>query len=69
MTQQHPDQKYILGLISGDPEILDEIYQKYSKAIFKLVRDNNGSTQDAQDVIQESLIIVYKKARDKNFKL
>ena len=70
MTQaQHPDHIYIEGIASNNSKILEEIYQKYSKAILKLVTNNNGTVDDAKDVIQESLIIIYKKAQDQEFKL
>jgi RNA polymerase sigma factor (sigma-70 family) len=65
----HPDYKYIQGIASSDSKVLDEIYIKYSKAILKLVVDNNGTTDDAKDVIQESLIIIYKKAKKGDFQL
>lgn len=65
----HPDYIYIKGIASSDSKILEEIYEKYSKAIIKLVLDNNGTIDDAQDVIQESLIIIFKKAKKGDFQL
>jgi RNA polymerase sigma factor (sigma-70 family) len=65
----HPDHVYIEGIASNNSKILEEIYQKYSKAIIKLVMDSNGTIDDAKDVIQESLIIIYKKSQDKDFQL
>lgn len=61
--KHHADQRYITGIAAGDAQILDEIYVNYSKAIFKLVQKNNGTLEDAKDVIQESLIVIYKKAK------
>jgi RNA polymerase sigma factor (sigma-70 family) len=69
MQTKHPDYIYIEGIASSDSKILDIIYKKYSKAILKLVLDNNGTLEDAKDVIQESLIIIYKKTKDKEFQL
>ena len=66
---QHSDHIYIQGIASSNSKILEEIYQKYSKAIIKLVKENNGTSEDAKDVIQESLIIIYKKAQDEDFQL
>ncbi|MGB0839363.1 MAG: RNA polymerase sigma factor [Chitinophagales bacterium] len=64
--QEHPDQRLIHGIVKGDAKILEEIYSKYSSAIFKLVKQNNGTKEDARDVIQDGLIIVFKKARNDN---
>lgn len=69
LQQKRSDNKYIQGILSNDSKIVEEIYQKYSKAIIKLVVDNNGTLDDAKDVIQEGLIIIFKKARDKDFQL
>lgn len=69
VKSQHPDSIYVRGIASGDSKILEEIYQKYSKPILKFVRNNNGTLDDAKDVIQESLIIIFKKAQNEDFKL
>lgn len=68
-TEQHADQFYIDGLIKGDTTILTKIYEKYSSAIFKFVQQNSGTIDDAKDVIQESLIVIYKKVKHTDFEL
>jgi len=69
LQRKDSDYKYIKGILYNDTKILEDIYIKYSKAIVKFVLKNNGTTEDAKDVIQESLIIIFKKARDKDFQL
>ncbi len=66
---EHKDQKYLEGIKNGDSKILEEIYVNYAPAILKLVKQNNGTAEDARDVIQESLIIVLKKVRNSDLKL
>jgi RNA polymerase sigma factor (sigma-70 family) len=63
------DLRYIKGVLKGDSKILEEIYEKYGAAIFKMVTNNKGTTDDVQDVIQEAIIIVYKNVKKKDFKL
>lgn len=65
----HADQRLIEGIAKGDYKILEEIYSKYSTAILKMVREKNGTPDDAKDVMQEGLIIIYKKSRDADFTL
>ena len=60
---------YIQGLITGDERILKEIYSKYSLAITEFVQRYNGTREDARDVMQEGLIIVYKKVQQPDFTL
>ena len=70
MVQKHSkDYKYIKGLLQNDYQIIEEIYAKYSKAIVKLVCQNKGTKDDAKDVIQESLVIIYQKAKKSDFTL
>ena len=52
------------GLKSNDSEVLNFIYRKYFPEIRFFVIKNSGSDEDAQDVFQEAIIIIYKKLRD-----
>lgn len=69
LQKKRTNDRYIQGIRSNDTTILEEIYQKYSQAIIKLVTDNNGTIDDARDVIQESLIVIFKKTKDEDFQL
>lgn len=52
------------GLKTNDNEVLNFIYRKYFPEIRFFVIKNSGSDEDAQDVFQEAIIIIYKKLRD-----
>jgi len=67
--KQHKDYRYIEGLMQHNYQVVEEIYAKHSKAIVKLVCQNSGTKDDAKDVIQESLIIIYQKAKQIDFNL
>lgn len=41
----------------------------YFPVVTKMVLKNNGSKQDAEDIYQEALIILFRKVQDKNFVL
>jgi RNA polymerase sigma factor (sigma-70 family) len=43
--------------------------QKSYTPIYKFVIANNGQKQDAEDVFQDALVILYNKTTDPNFKL
>lgn len=66
---KHPDHKYIEALINNDTRILNELYQKYTGKIVHFITKNNGDYDDAQDVIQETLITIYNQAKEKDFVL
>ena len=51
------DDAKILDLMkNGDDDALVMIYQQNRKAIVSLVIKNNGSSDDAEDVLQDSVI-------------
>jgi RNA polymerase sigma factor (sigma-70 family) len=65
----HQDQKYIIALLNNDGRVLNELYTKYSGKIVGYVTKNNGTFDDAQDVIQETLITIYHQAKEKGLVL
>ncbi len=65
----HSDHKYIEALVKNDTRILNELYQKYSGKIVSFIIKNNGDYDDAQDVIQETLITIFNQAKERGFVL
>jgi len=63
------DNDFIEGLRIGDESVLKALYKKYYNLVLKLVVSNNGSSEAAQDVYQETIIILYEKCKDPEFKL
>jgi RNA polymerase sigma factor (sigma-70 family) len=67
--ESHADQRYIEALLTNDHKILTEIYRKFSAKVISYIHKNNGDSEDAADVIQETLITIYQQAREKNLVL
>ncbi len=65
--KQHSDHKYIIALLNNDNRVLNELYQKFSNKIVRYIINNSGNYDDAQDVIQETLITIYRQAKEKKF--
>ena len=63
----HADHKYIIALLNNDNRVLGELYQKYSPKIVGYITKNSGTYDDAQDIIQETLITIFHQAKEKNF--
>jgi RNA polymerase sigma factor (sigma-70 family) len=58
----------ILDLIrKGDEEALVTLYDSNRRPIVTLVMRNNGSADDAEDVLQESLIVLWERVRAGKF--
>lgn len=54
---------FINGLLQKESKVLREIYQEYFPAILKHVKSNNGRIEDAEDIFQDSLVILYRQAK------
>lgn len=59
----------IEGIRNQDKKTLQFIYAKYFPTIKRFIIDNQGSEQDAKDVFQEAIIIIYRKIKDGTFDL
>ncbi len=68
-TPKESDLRYLKGILKGNSKVLEEIYEKYGAAVFKMVTTNNGTINDVKDVMQESIIIIYKNTKKDSFKL
>lgn len=62
-------QEYIEGIKRGDPDIVKGIYEKYHPAIVHMVETKFGTKEDANDVFQEGLVLIYQKTQNPDFKL
>jgi len=63
------DQALIDKIREGNGEALRHLYKKYYPVILRLITQNSGDEEDAEDIYQEALIVLYEKAKDPDFKL
>jgi RNA polymerase sigma factor (sigma-70 family) len=63
------ENEIILGLRNNDSKILRVIYKKSFPSILKYILTNSGSEEEARDVFQESMIVLYRNAQKENFEL
>ena len=63
------DNELLVGLLNGSKETLDKFYKAFFPMILQLVVMNNGSEDDAKDVFQEAVIVIYNKVKSGNFEL
>ncbi|PKH50686.1 sigma-70 family RNA polymerase sigma factor [Tenacibaculum sp. Bg11-29] len=71
MSQQkiHKDQKYIDGLAQNNSFIIQSIYDNFAPKIIHYIKNNNGNSANAQDIIQEVLTTIYQQATIKKLQL
>ena len=64
------DEKALLqGLARSDKKAIEIIYRENYNMVRSLVINNSGSTDDAKDIFQEAMIILYEKVRSGTFEL
>lgn len=66
---ENQDLPYIRAILNNDSVLLEEIYRKFLPALFGMIRRNGGSFEDAKDVFQESLVVVFHHAARPGFQL
>ena len=66
-----PTEEIILlqRLAQNDRQAAESIYKQHFNMIQSLIINNNGSFDDARDIFQEAVIVLYEKARSGTFEL
>lgn len=64
------DEKVLLeGLAASNSKAIETIYQENFNTVQALIINNNGSADDAKDIFQEAIIVLYEKVRTGSFEL
>lgn len=58
------DWEYLNGLKTKDPAAMRQVYREFYPSVLSYVLQNSGSDEDADDLFQETLIIIYKQVRE-----
>jgi RNA polymerase sigma factor (sigma-70 family) len=66
---QFTDSQFIDGLRSGDNGTLNALYKKYYNIVLKFIVNNSGTEEAAQDIYQETIIVLYENAQKPAFEL
>ena len=63
------DSEVILGILNNSESALKRLYIAYFPMILQLIINNNGDEDDAKDIYQEAIIVLYNKVKAGNFEL
>ncbi|GAB3319215.1 hypothetical protein GCM10027299_11550 [Larkinella ripae] len=55
------DDQLLAGLANGSDAVLEELYRRYFPMVLHLILNNSGTEDDAKDIYQETLIVLYEK--------
>ena len=63
------DREVVLGILNNSEEVLNKLYRGYFPMVLQFILNNNGDEDDAKDVYQEAIIVLYNKIKSGNFEL
>lgn len=69
MKAEHNQIALLKGLALNDKKAIETIYKENFNLIQALVVNNSGSTEDAKDIFQEAMIVLYQKVQSGSFEL
>ena len=69
MSKYLRDKELLDGLAQNDKSAIEVIYKENFGLIQQMIVQNNGSEDDARDIFQESLIVLYQKSISEDFEL
>ena len=69
MTTDSNEQELLKGLAGNDRKSIETIYKNHYSMVQTLVINNSGTSDDARDIFQEALIVLYEKAKSGSFEL
>ncbi|MDD4109184.1 MAG: sigma-70 family RNA polymerase sigma factor, partial [Prolixibacteraceae bacterium] len=62
--KSYSDEQILKGILRHDNLILQYIYKQYYYKINYFIKKNSGNEDDANDVFQEAIIIIYRKLKE-----
>ena len=69
MRSEINEQKLLEGLAKNDRKAIETIYKEHFSMVQPLILNNSGYADDARDIFQEAMIVLYQKARSGSFEL
>jgi RNA polymerase sigma factor (sigma-70 family) len=63
------EQKLLEGLACNDRKAIETIYKRHYNMVQALILSNSGYPDDARDIFQEAMIVLYEKVRSGTFEL
>ena len=61
--------EYLKGIAKNDLIVLKKIYKESLPEVVKYVKRNSGTLDDAKDVFQEGILVIYKKVNEDSLEL
>ncbi len=63
------EKQLLQGLVKNDRTAIETLYKENYKTVQTLIINNNGTADDARDIFQEAMIVLYEKVKTGSFEL
>ena len=69
MKQETNEKALLKGFARSEKKAVEAIYRENYNMVQSLIINNNGSSDDAKDIFQEAMIVLYEKVRSGSLEL
>lgn len=69
MKSELNEQALLNGLAKNDAKAIETIYKNNYSVVQSFIMNNNGTQDDARDIFQEAMIVLYENAKSESFVL
>lgn len=69
MTSARTEQELLEGLATDDDGAIAYVYKQNFDLILKMIHNNSGTYDDARDIFQEAMLVLYDKSKQPDFRL
>jgi len=59
----------LAGISTGSPSVIRQIYTQYFDSIAQYILRNKGTIEDAKDIFQDAMMVIYEKTQHAEFEL
>ena len=63
------DSEIVFGILNNSENAIKRLYVAYFPMVMQLIINNNGTADDAKDIYQEAIIVLYNKIKKGDFEL
>jgi DNA-directed RNA polymerase specialized sigma24 family protein len=68
-TSTPTDSEIVFGILNNSESAIKRLYVAYFPMVLQLIVNNNGTADDAKDIYQEAIIVLYNKIKKGDFEL
>lgn len=69
MKAEQNETSLLQGLAGNDKKAIETIYKDNFNMVQALIINNNGTSEDAKDIFQEAMVVLYEKVQSGTFEL